>query len=55
MVNDKPVQILIDASHLLQLDCRQLRLSLHLQVLVPPGTTFELDYGYDLRASYENI
>ena len=55
MVHDKPVQIPIDAPRLPQLDCRRLKLSLHLQVLVPPGITFELNYVYHLRASYENI
>ena len=30
-------------------------LSLHLQVLIPPGTTFELNCGYHLRVFNENI
>ena len=34
-LNNQSVQIRIDASWLPQLDCQQLRLSLHLQVLVP--------------------
>ena len=36
MLRDEPVQILIDAPRLPRLDCQRLRLSLHLQVLVPP-------------------
>ena len=35
-IRNQPVQIRIDASRLPQLDCQQLRLSLHLQVLVLP-------------------
>ena len=36
MIHYKPVQITIDAPRLPRLDCQRLRLSLHLQVLVPP-------------------
>ena len=35
MIHYKPVQVTIDAPRLPRLDCQQLRLSLHLQVLVP--------------------
>ena len=35
-LHNQPVQIRIDASRLSRLNCQQLRLSLHLQVLVPP-------------------
>ena len=34
-LRNQPVQIKIDASWLSRLDCQQLKLSLHLQVLVP--------------------
>ena len=35
-LHDQPMQIRLDLSRFPQLDCQQLKLSLHLQVLVPP-------------------
>ena len=70
MVHYKPVQITINAPGLAEvfidlvvrhgpprpprLNCTS-RLSCHLKVLIPPGTTFKLDCSYYLCVFYENI